>query len=354
MATEPKITVKEEAVTVYETPTGQASSIAVIGAFDSEITALTNCTSARAAHAAFGTTATAGNFKGTDAIDYLFMGASNLLVANITTWSDDDTPVASTTITTEKLAAALALLHNEDFDILFIADQLSDTHQTTVTSWLDSEFEDKYCHGQVAQLSKSTAADYTTSVGKYNNNVYYINTQTFTINGTTLDLNRSTAYICGLIAGMDVNRSLTSKIIDGVTAVSPEYDTTAGQLGATLLSLNVPFLACRNRRTNKYYCVNSQLPDGLDLYINRTRDYVLNLITAETYLGEPNSENTVNGVITLVEGVKQQCVEDLRLLKDIVYHVEKTSSTSIDIIIDSLVFDGVITDINIYYSIEVQ
>lgn len=354
MATEPKITVKEETVTVYDNVPGNASTIAVIGAFDSEVTALTSCSSARAAHTIFGTTGTAGTFKGTDAIDYLFEGASSLLVANITTWSTANPPVASTTLTNEKLNAALALLHNEEFDILFIADELSDTQQTTVTAWLDAEFEDKYCHGQVAQLSKSTAADYTTSVSKFNNNVYYINTQTLTVNGTALDLNRSTAYICGLIAGLDVKASLTAKVIPGVTAVSPEYDTTAGQLGAALLSLNVPFIACRNRKNNVYYCVNSQLPDGFDLYVNRVRDYVLNRITAETYLGEPNNEITINGLITLVEGVKQQCVEELGLLNDIIYHVEKSSATTIDIIIDSMVFDGIITDINIYYSVEVQ
>ena len=351
MATIPKITVHEEPVTVYNTVSSQASSIAVIGAFDSEVTDLTNCATARDAHALFGTTSTIGDFKGTDAIDGLFYGASNLLVANITTWSSD-TP--ATTLTAEKLASALAKLHHEEFDIIFIAEELSDTLQTTLSAWLDDEFEDKYCHGQVAQLSKSSAADYTTSVSKFNNNVYYINTQSLTVNGSSLNLNMSTAFICGLIASLDVNASLTAKIIPGVTAVSPEYDTTAGQIGAKLLELNVPFIACRNRRNQTYYCVNSLLPDNYDLYVNRVRDYVLNRITAETYLGEPNSETTVNGIITLMEGVKQYCVEELGLLKDIVYHVEKTSSTTIDIIVDALVFDGVITDIDIYYSIEVQ
>ena len=351
MATIPKITVHEEPVTVYNTVSSQASSIAVIGAFDSEVTDLTNCATARDAHALFGTTSTIGDFKGTDAIDGLFYGASNLLVANITTWSSD-TP--ATTLTAEKLADALAKLHHEEFDILFIADELSDTLQTTLSAWLDAEFEDKYCHGQIAQLSKSTAADYATSVAKFNNNVYYINTQSLTVNGTSLNLNMSTAFICGLIASMDVNRSLTAKVIPEVSAVSPEYDTTTGQIGAKLLELNVPFIACRNRRNQTYYCVNSLLPDGYDLYVNRVRDYVLNRITAEAYLGEPSSERTINGVITLVEGVKQSCIEDFGLLKDIVYHVEEKSSTCIDIVIDALVFDGVITDMNIYYSIEVQ
>lgn len=354
MATEPKINVVEEHVTVYDNEPGQASSIAVIGAFNSDVTALTNVTSARTAHSVFGDNGTAGTFKGVDAIDFLFQGASNLLIANITTWSTANPPVASTTMTTEKLTAALAKLENEEFDILFIADELTDAQQTVVTTWLDNEFQNKFCHGQVSQLQKSSAADYTTSIACFNNNVYWINTQQLTVNGTQLTLNQSAAYMAGLIAGMDVNRSLTAKVIPNVSAVSPEYSTTAGQIGATLLSLSVPFIACRNRNKNVYYCVNSELPDGYDLYINRVRDYVLNRIAVETYLGEIGSDKTVSGITTVMEGIRQDCVEELKLLKDIVYSVKKVSNKVCDIIIDALVFDDVITTINIHYAIEVQ
>ena len=168
MATEPKIVVTEQSVSASNTTDIGDGIVAIIGAFDSEVSALTYCNNAREAHTIFGTTGTAGSFKGTDTIDYVFTGASGVLIANITTWSSD---TASTTLTNEKLAAALALLHNERFDILLIADELSDTQQTTVTAWLDVEFQAKYCHGQVAQLGKSTAADYTTSVSKFNNNL---------------------------------------------------------------------------------------------------------------------------------------------------------------------------------------
>ena len=46
-------------------------------------------------------------------IDFLFIGASNLVVANITTWTDAETPVAETTLTNEKLTQALAKLKGE-------------------------------------------------------------------------------------------------------------------------------------------------------------------------------------------------------------------------------------------------
>lgn len=354
MATEPKVTVTEEAVAVYETVTGQAGSIAVIGAFNSTITDLTSVSTATGAHANFGTTVNVGDFKGTDAIDLLFIGASNLLINNITTWSEDTTPVASTTMTTEKLTTALNKLHNEEFNILFIADQLTDAQQTLVTAWLDDEFGNKYCHGQVSQLSRANATAYTTSVDTFNDNLYYINTQTFTLNGISLDLNQSTAYMAGLIASMDVNRSLTSKEIPGVSSVSPEYSTIDGELGAKLLELNIPFIACRNRRNKVFYCVNSELPDGYDLYINRVRDFVINKMVVETTLGEINIDTTENGAITIVEGVKQTCVEDLKLLKNIVYHVEKSAPKVVDVILDELVFDDIITQVNIKYSIKVE
>ena len=354
MATEPKIIVKEEAVSIPQNAEGnilKQDSIAIIGAFDSEITALTTCTTAREAHQKFGTMATEGDFKGTDAIDGLFFGASNLLVANITTWSES---TASTTVTTEKLEAALALLHNERFDILYIADQLSDAHQTIVSAWLDAEFEAKYPHGQIAQLQQSSAAAYGTSVNKFNNNVYYINTQQFTVNGETLSLNRSTAFIAGYIASLDIDESLTAQIIPGITGVTPEYSTAVGEMGATLLGLNVPFLKPFNRMSKTYYCVNSELPDELDLYINRTRDSILNNLAVETYLGKKNNTETEEGIITVIEGLKQDYIKNLQLIEGLTYHVNKTSSKCVDVVIDKMVFADIITTINVTYSVEVQ
>lgn len=354
MAKETEINVYEILNNVVNTIPGMASTIAVIGAFNSEITDITSVSTARVAHSLFGTSSTFGTFKGTDTIDYLFKGASSLVVANITTWTTGETPVAETTLTNEKLIQALAKLKGERFDILFIAEELTDSAQTIVSTWLDEEYGGKNPHGQIASLNRANASAYAASVQTFNKNIYYINTQTFTVNGVTLDLNRSTAYICGLIAGMSVSRSLTSKIIPNITAVSPEYTLETGDLGAILLNLNIPFLKCKDRNNSEYSCVNSMLPNGYDIYINRVRDYVLKTIAVETYLGEQSSEATVEGIDNIVETVRQSCVEELKLLKDIIYSVEKVSSDCIEIYIESMKFDGIITTINIYYTIEVE
>ena len=265
MATRPDLHVHKESVTTNDAGVpGMASTIAVIGAFDSEVTDVTVCATKEAAHTIFGTTSTVGNFKGTDAIDGLFYGASALIVVNITTWSDDETPVASTTLTTEKLTAALAKLKHEAFDLLFIADELADASQTLVSTWLDAELEDKYAHGQVSQLQKSTTAAYTTSIATYNDQICWITTQSY----NSLSLNESAALMAGYIASLMVNRSLTYKEIPFINSISPEYTTESGDIGAKLLELSVPFVETYNRTNSKYICVNSELPNKLDLYIN--------------------------------------------------------------------------------------
>lgn len=352
MATEPDIIVEEGAVIQTEDTTpGMAGKIGIIGAFDSEVSALTWVGDKETAHSIFGTMTTEGTFKGTDAIDLLFTGASSLLVANITTWSNG---TASTTLTNEKLNAALELLTHEEFDLLFIADEMSDAQQTIASTWLNSEMRAKHAHGQVAQLQKSTTAAYETSIATFQKNAYWICTQQYTYGGEVLSLNRSAALMAGLIAGMKVNRSLTAKIIPGITAVTPEYTNAASSIGAKLLELNVPFLRCKNRSTRTHYCVNSKLPDGLDLYINRVRDYVINRIAVETYLGEVNSEKSVEGISNIVENIRYQCVDVLGLLKDIQYRVVKSSSTCVDVILERLIFDNVITEIRITYNIIVE
>ena len=352
MATEPSIEVIEENVTVRERTPGMAGSIAIIGAFDSETTALTVCANEDVAHQIFGTStsATRGQFPGTDAITNLFYGASELLVVNTTTWTDAETPEPETTITTDKLNAALDKLEEEVFDLLFIAADLNDSNQTIVSTWLDKEFRKKYAHGQVSQVTRSTAAAYETAVACYGQHVYWITTQNY----KAYNRNESAALMAGYIASLPVNTTLTHRIIPPVNAVSPEYSTKSGEIGAKLLELNVPFLKPRDRLRQDYYCVNSLLPDGLDLYINRVRDYIINRLEAELLLGQVIGPDDTDIAVLIVEDVKEECVDDLGLLEDIKYHVTKSSNNCIDIVLDKLLFNGVITKVNVIYSIEVQ
>ena len=355
MAVEPTIEVIEESVTTQTRTPGMASSIAVIGAFDSKVSDITVVSDDTSAHGIFGTTKTLNQFKGTDVIDLLFLGASELLVSNITTWTtveEEETP--ETTLTNQKLTDALAKLKNEVFDLLFIAEELTDEAQTMVTTWLNKEAKAKFCHAQVIQLQKSTAAAYEASAATIGKQTAYVNSQSISYNGTLLNLNQSTALMAGLIAGRMVNDSLTAQLLPGVTGVNPEYTTETGDIGAKLMELNIPIIKCRNRRLNQYICVNSMLPNGLDMSINRTRDYVFNTLEAELLLGKASSDLTLEGAQMIVENVRKECVEDLKLLKEIEYTIKKADSKTAEIILRKLIFDDIITKVKVKYSIEVQ
>lgn len=348
MAIEPDVIVTEEVIEEPDVTPGMRSTIAVIGAFNSTITEPTVCNTATEAHAKFGTTETVDEFKGTDMIDFLFPGASKLIVVNTTTWSDDETPVADTTLTNQELSAALTMIKDEMFSMIVIAEELTDEAQTILSNWLDTEFRGKLPHGQVAQLQKSTAAAYETSIATFRKHVYWICTQAYNYQGVQLTLNQSAAFMAGYIASRPVNESLTNKVIPGIMGVTPELNTETGTIGAKLLELSVPFLKVRSRLDNRYICLNSELPDGYDLYINRVRDYVIERIEAENLLGEPNS---VEAAEMIVEKVYTECVTDLKLLKDIVYHVEKEDSKTAKLILDELVFEDVVQIVKISFSI---
>ena len=354
MAVEPVVEVTEESVVTQDRTPGMAGRIAVIGTFNSKVTDITVVSDETTAHGIFGTTETLNDFKGTDDIDFLFLSASELLVANITSWTTvDEEETPETTLTNEKLTEALAKLKSEVFDLLFIAEELTDEAQTMVTTWLNKEFKNKFGHSQVIQLQKSTAAAYEASVATIGKQVAYVNTQPFYYNGTSLNLNQSTALLAGLIAGMMVGESLTYQLVPGVTGCT-EYTTETGDIGAKLMELNVPIIKCRNRRLNQYICVNSMLPNGLDMSINRSRDYIINTLEAELVLGKHSSDLTLEGAQMIVERVRKECVDDLQIVKDIQYTINKIDSTTVEILLTKLIFDGIITKVKVKYSIEVQ
>ena len=52
--------------------------------------------------------------------------------------------------------------------------------------------------------------------------------------------------------------------------------------------------------------------------------------------------------------VKELCVKTLDLLRDIEFEVIKKSASTVDIHITRLLFDGIITEIDVYVTVEVE
>ena len=352
------MTAKVPEVKVYlagasSTPgTGEAGIIACIGAFDTEETSPKLFTTLEAAQTSFGSDTT---FKGCAALPYLFAsGATGVLCVNITTWSSATPPVASKTMTTSNLAAALAKIKGEDWDILFLAEDLTDTFLPIVDEYLDDCFEIKYPAGFIGSLVGSTDADNVASAGLAGTHCYGLITQQFTVNGTQLSVLNSAAYYAGLIAGLSVGETMTMKLLPGVNAVSPEYSFETGGSGKTLLEAGITTVRCQDRTNTRFVVVNSEQPNGLDLYVNRVRDYVVKELSLHQFLGERNSTTTLNEIKHEVDRVKDECIKVLDLLKDIQSTVIKKDATTVEIHISKLLFDGIITEIDVYVTVEVE
>ena len=164
----------------------------------------------------------------------------------------------------------------------------------------------------------------------------------------------SAAYYAGLIAGMSVGDTMTMKTLPGVTCCYPELGFDTGGAGKALLEAGITTVKPVDRNNGRCVVVNSEQPNSLDLYVNRVRDYVVKEMSLHQFLGERNNETTLNEIKHEVDRVKTECVKNLNLLKDIEFNVEKIDARSVEINISRLVFDGLITDMDVYLTVEVE
>lgn len=329
--------------------TGEAGKIAVIGAFKTTETNPKLFTSLDDAQTSFGDDTT---FDGCAALPYLFMnGASSLLCVNVSTESSG---TWTKTVDATNLAASLAKIKGEDWDILFVCAAITDAFIAIIDAYLETTFSMKYPAGYVGALTGASDAANVTTAGLAGNHCYGLITQQLTVNGTQLSVLNSAAYYCGLIAGMDVGSTMTMKTIPYVTAVSPELSFETAGAGKTLLEAGITTVKCADRANGRYIVVNSEQPNGLDLYVNRTRDYVIKELALHQFLGERNNDTTLSEIKHEVDRVKNECVKTLGLLKDIESSVERVSADKVNIYISKLVFDGLITEIDVYLTVEVD
>ena len=331
---------------------GEAGRIACVGAFNTTETKPTLFTSLAEAQASFGDDS---NFNGCDCLPHLFAsGATSVLAVNVTTWSDDDTPVPTKDVTAQNLAAALAKIKGEDWDILFVATATTAALLPVMTAYLDSCFEIKYPAGFVGALTAASDADNIALAAAAGDHCYGVITQALTVNGKSLSVLKSAAYYAGLLAGMNVGNTMTMKTVPYVTAVSPELSFETGGAGKSLLEAGITTFKCQDRNGSRFVVVNSEQPNGLDLYVNRVRDYVVKALALHDFLGERNNETTLNEIKQEVSRVRNECVDVLKLLKDIEFTVEKVSSDCVEIHVTKLLFDGIITEIDVYVTVEVE
>ena len=343
MGTLPKVQVFNKTNPVKSKP-GLASKIALIGAFDSTETEPMLFTNIDDAYEQLGTDT---SYAGVACLDKLFYGASSVLAVNITTKTGTgENEVIDKDITPGKLTSALTKISGEDFNMLYVAVKVDSNLIPIITTFLDKRFRDKMPAGYVtfSNFNANLAGDFS----------YGLITQQLSLNDTLLSEVESAAYYCAVLASLNVGNSMTMKVVPNVTGVTPELSFETGGAGLSLLESGVTTFRCQDRGNNKYVVVNSEQPNGYDLYINRVRDFVVKEMSLHQFLGDRNRTASLNEIKQELDRVKDKCVNTLDLLEDIEYNVIKKNAECVDVNITKLLFAGIITEIDVYITIEVE
>ena len=336
-----------------------AGRVAVIGAFDTELTGPQYCNNLDEAQTKLGSTE---GYDGCAVLPILFAkglsmrGVTGIIGVNITTTEESGgTTTVDKSITTTKLTNALASIKNEKFDILYIAGTLTDAFLPIITTFTEERFLHKMPVGFTGAVANTTSGQYTTTLALIDDSCYgVIANQTLKVKGTSYSLLQTSAYYCSLIAGSKLDYSFTQKVLPDVDGLGSEYTFESSDLGKELVVDGYTVFQCYDREDNEYCIVNSEQPNSWDIYINRVKDEVIRAFSLRDFFGSRNNPLTWGAILNECARVKSLYVEQLRFLEDITYRVEKESSKCVAIIIDSMRFADTITEMNVYITIEVE
>lgn len=358
MAIIPKITVTQVDNVPKGSP-GIAGKVAIVAEFSKSLSAhISVNTYANAVAEATTGTITSSSPVGDQCLEPLFRGgATDVIIVDISP-STAGSPTGAEIVT-----AATSL--EENYDILLIPYVLTDSNLASIKSYIDDRFESSHPVGLIAPVTRSAAADYVTTAAVFaDGGCFGLICQQFTVNNTELSVAQSAAYYCGLVCERRVDASFTMKTLDGVEAVNAEMTfAQSSDMGYKLVEAGIPVAKCLNRAEKNFVIVNSRLPhvvtatDGatvhLDLYMERTINYIINLFNLEDFLGEKNNAITLDAIEQRLARVKHECIDTLGLVEDIKYSVEKVNRDCVRANIEEIVFDGVVTEIdaNVTYDV---
>ena len=358
MAIIPKITVTQ----VDNVPRGQpgiAGKVAIVAEFSKTLSKpISVKTYPNAIAEATTGTITVSSPVGDQVLEPLFRGgATDVIIVDISP-STAGSPTGAEIVT-----AATSL--EENYDILLIPYVLTDAHLGSIKEYLDDRFTASHPVGLIAPVTRSAAADYVTTAAIFvDGGTFGLMTQQYTVNNTLLSIAQTTAYYAGLICERKVDASFTMKTLEGVEGVTEELTFAQdSDLGYKLVEAGYPIAKCLNRSNKNFVIVNSRLPhkvtarDGteinLDLYMERTINYIINLFNLEDYFGEKNKPATLDAIEQRLASIRRDCIEDQELANDIIYSVEKVDRDKVRANIEEIVFDGVITEIDVDVSYDV-
>ncbi len=344
----PIIKVSQEVKKITKSNSNLRDVVCLIGGFENVLSEPTLYTTLSAAEADLGDDE---DIDANLALKQVFReDISGVLAVDITTYSDD---TYDRTITTTNLETALESVASLEFDILYVCAELTDAMISVIDADAQSRFEDKIPYGYVGVGTRSSSSDYTTTAGLLGDFCYAFLTQTLEVEDEELTLIESGAYLTNYIARLPVGNSLTAKVLPDVTAVGTTYTFGDSDLGTSLVGLGFFVVRLINPLNNTYECVNSAGANGLDLYINRTRDYIVNDFALRQFLGERNNEATLDAIRMECNRLLTKFRDDLGIVENITYGVEEADTDTVNVVLNTIEFADIITEIDVYITIEV-
>ena len=275
---------------------------------------------------------------------------SGAVIVNVTTESSG---TYSRDVTKAKLQSAVAALNDIEFDLLYVIEDSSNDNLEVVADFAAARFEDKKPFTWIATVTRASKSAYETTIGKVGDYCIAALTQPLEVNGTELSLEESGAYLTNTIARLNVGYSLTAKVLDEVTGLETIYDESTSVKLSELVGMGYFVIRSINPLEGTYEVVNSANANGLDMYVTRVLTYIVNEFALRKYLGERNNTATLSGISMECNRLLTMFRDDLTLVENITYAVNKKDAETVDVILNTIEFSGIITEIDVAITIEV-
>ena len=248
-------------------------------------------------------------------LDYIFenfknsKGVESVVIVN-TKYGGTLSPTSTNT----EIASACALLEEEDFDILTIAEPVALAVEddnvyvlnpvwSTLKSFETRMFLNQKPFGIITgmDLTNGTAAILDSFKNLYNDRgVYKIITTPIRLNGATQSLNiaESGCWHSAYTAGREVNKSETAKVYEGIIGENSKdtHPLTATITWRKLLADGFHTTKYSNRRLQTIQCLSNVTPADYDMKIERVKNYMIKRLTLKDFLGDDNNQVTRNSI----------------------------------------------------------
>ena len=274
---------------------------------------------------------------------------SGAIIVNVSSGSGDSIQRN----TTAKLNSALAVLNDIEFDTLYVIEDSADGNIEALATFAAARFEAKKPFTSIITCTRASKAAYETTIGKVGDYAIAVLTQPLEVNGEELSLVESGAYLLNTIVRMNVGQSLTAKVLEEVTDVLTVYNESTTPKLSEMVGMGYFVVRSINPLEGTYEVVNSANANGLDMYMTRVLSYIVNEFALRRYLGERNNTATLSGISMECNRLLTMFRDDLQLVENITYAVSKRDAETVDVILNTIEFSGIITEIDVAITIEV-